>query len=130
MSKIPEELLYTKSHEWIRKEDDGSIVIGITDHAQEALGDMVFVELPEPDSQVQAGADLAVVESVKAASDIYAPVSGKVLAVNDGLPDSTESINADPYGDGWFLRLQPADTAELDTLLSAADYAAVVAAEH
>jgi glycine cleavage system H protein len=130
MSKIPEELLYTKSHEWIRKEDDGSIVIGITDHAQEALGDMVFVELPEPDSQVQAGADLAVVESVKAASDIYAPVSGKVLAVNDGLPDTTESINTDPYGDGWFLRLQPADTAELDTLLSAADYAAVVAAEH
>jgi glycine cleavage system H protein len=130
MSKIPEELLYTKSHEWIRKEDDGSIVIGITDHAQEALGDMVFVELPEPDSQVQAGADLAVVESVKAASDIYAPVSGKVLAVNDGLPDTTESINAAPYGDGWFLRLQPADTAELDTLLSAADYAAVVAAEH
>lgn len=129
MSEIPEQLLYTKSHEWIRKEDDGSIVVGITDHAQEALGDMVFVELPEPDAQVQAGADLAVVESVKAASDIYAPVSGRVTAVNDALADSPESINSDPYGDGWFLRLAPADVAELDALLSAADYAAVVAAE-
>jgi len=130
MSEIPEELLYTQSHEWIRKEDDGSIVVGITDHAQEALGDMVFVELPEPDAQVQMGADLAVVESVKAASDIYAPVSGKVTAINDALADSPESINSDPYGDGWFLRIEPADTAELDALISAADYAAVVAAEH
>ena len=130
MSEIPEELLYTKSHEWIRKEDDGSIVVGITDHAQEALGDMVFVELPEPDTQVAAGADLAVVESVKAASDIYAPVGGKVTAINEDLADSPESINSDPYGDGWFLRMEPADPAELDTLISAADYAAVVAAEH
>jgi len=130
MSEIPEELLYTKSHEWIRKEDDGSIVVGITDHAQEALGDMVFVELPEPDTQVATGADLAVVESVKAASDIYAPVGGKVTAINEELADSPESINSDPYGDGWFLRMEPADAAELDTLISAADYAAVVAAEH
>lgn len=129
MSEIPEQLLYTKSHEWIRREDDGSVVIGITDHAQEALGDMVFVELPEAGIQVQAGADLGVVESVKAASDVYAPLDGEVLAINEDLADKPEVINADPYGEGWFLRLMPADASDLDGLMGAADYAAVEAEE-
>lgn len=129
MSDLPSELMYTKSHEWVRTTDDGSVVIGITDHAQEALGDMVFVELPEVGMSFEAGADMAVVESVKAASDVYAPVSGEVEACNDALVDAPELLNSDPYGDGWFLRLKPSEAAELQDLLSADDYAAVIAAE-
>ena len=125
MSEIPENLLYTKSHEWIRRAHDGSVIIGITDHAQQALGDMVFVDLPEAGGRVESGADLAVVESVKAASDVYAPISGEIQESNAALADSPELINSDPYGEGWFVRLQPSDDAELDSLLSAADYAAM-----
>ncbi len=99
------------------------VTIGITDHAQEALGDVVFVELPEPGAQLAAGDEAGVVESVKAASDIYAPISGEVIAINDLLADAPETVNADPYNDGWFYRLQPEDTAELDNLLGAEDYA-------
>lgn len=129
MSDLPGELLYTKSHEWVRVTDDGSVVIGITDHAQEALGDMVFVELPEAGMSFEAGADMAVVESVKAASDVYAPVSGEVEQSNEALVDAPELINTDPYGDGWFLRLKPSDAGQLEGLLNADDYAAVLAAE-
>ena len=129
MSEIPADLLYTASHEWVRKEADGTVVIGITDHAQEALGDMVFVELPEIGDAIDAGGDLAVVESVKAASDVYAPVSGEITEVNTALADAPEMINADAYGDGWFLRLATTDAAGLDGLLSAADYAEILADE-
>jgi glycine cleavage system H protein len=107
MSELPGDLEYTKDHEWLRKEEDGSVTVGITDHAQTALGDLVYVELPEVDQDLSIGGEMAVVESVKAASDVYAPVSGKVLAVNAALADDPETINADPYGDGWIVRLQP-----------------------
>jgi len=127
MSDIPDNLYYTNSHEWVRKVDDGSVVIGITDHAQAALGDMVFVELPEAGAVFEAGADLAVVESVKAASDVYAPLGGEVQESNTALADTPELINSDPYGEAWFIRLMPADAAALDGLLSPDEYAAVVA---
>lgn len=123
MSQTPSELRYASSHEWARLEEDGTVTVGITDHAQEALGDVVFVELPEPGAQLAAGDEAGVVESVKAASDIYAPISGEVIAINDLLADAPETVNADPYNDGWFYRLQPDDTAELDNLLGAEDYA-------
>jgi glycine cleavage system H protein len=123
MSNTPSELKYASSHEWARLEEDGTVTVGISDHAQEALGDVVFVELPELGSTLAAGDEAGVVESVKAASDIYAPVGGEVIAVNEGLEDEPEMVNSDPYNDGWFFRLQPADTAELDELLSAEDYA-------
>ena len=122
MSQTPSELKYASSHEWARLEEDGSVTVGISDHAQEALGDVVFVELPEVGSSLAAGDDAGVVESVKAASDIYAPVAGEVIAVNEQLEDEPETVNADPYHDGWFFKLQPADTSELDALLSAEDY--------
>jgi len=109
MSELPGDLLYTEEHEWLRKEEDGSVTVGITDHAQAALGDLVFVELPEVGQDLQIGDEMAVVESVKAASDVYAPVAGSVLAVNDALADDPEKINSDPYGDGWIVRVQPAD---------------------
>ena len=112
MSELPGDLEYTKDHEWLRKEDDGSVTVGITDHAQTALGDLVYVELPEVDQDLSVGGEMAVVESVKAASDVYAPVSGKVLAVNAALADDPEKINADPYGDGWIVRLQPSGDAD------------------
>ena len=115
MSELPGELKYTKEHEWLRQEEDGSVTIGITDHAQGALGDLVYVELPEVGQDVESGGEMAVVESVKAASDVYAPISGSVLAVNEVLSDDPEKINADPYGDGWIVRLQPADDAS-DTM--------------
>jgi len=108
MSELPGDLEYTSDHEWLRKEQDGSITVGITEHAQTALGDLVYVELPEVDQDLEIGGEMAVVESVKAASDVYAPVSGKVIAVNEALSDDPEKINADPYGDGWIVRLQPA----------------------
>ena len=113
MSELPGDLTYTNEHEWLRQEEDGSITIGITDHAQGALGDLVYVELPEIGQDVASGGEMAVVESVKAASDVYAPISGSILAVNEGLSDDPEKINADPYGDGWIVRLQPsADDSE------------------
>ena len=121
MSETPAELRYAPSHEWARLEDD-VVTVGISDFAQEALGDVVYVELPGLDQEVGAGTEIAVIESVKAASDIYAPVSGTVVAVNDALEDAPERVNQDPYGDGWFFKLEPLDTAELDNLLSAEGY--------
>ncbi|RLA35238.1 MAG: glycine cleavage system protein GcvH [Gammaproteobacteria bacterium] len=115
MSELPGDLKYTKEHEWLRQEEDGSVTIGITDHAQSALGDLVYVELPEVGQDVESGGEMAVVESVKAASDVYAPISGAVLAINEVLSDDPEKLNADPYGDGWIVRVQPADGAS-DTM--------------
>ena len=108
MSELPGDLLYTNEHEWLRRNDDGNVTIGVTDHAQSALGDLVYVELPEEGQELEAEGEMAVVESVKAASDVYAPIGGEVLAVNEELADDPEKINADPYGDGWIVRLQPA----------------------
>ena len=122
MSQTPSELKYASSHEWARLEDDGTVTVGITDHAQAALGDVVFVELPDVGTVLAAGDDAGVVESVKAASDIYAPVGGEVIEINGQLEDEPETVNSDPYHDGWFFKLQPADTNELDALLSAGDY--------
>lgn len=111
MSELPGDLRYTKEHEWLRQEEDGSVTIGITDHAQTALGDLVYVELPEVGQEVESGGEMAVVESVKAASDVYAPIGGTVTEINEALSDDPEKINADPYGDGWIVRLQPAGDA-------------------
>jgi len=122
MSQSPQELRYVSSHEWVRLEDDGTATIGITDHAQEALGDVVFVELPEVGAQLGAGDEAGVVESVKAASDIYAPIGGEIIAINENLEDSPEVSNADPYGDGWFFRMRLDDVADLDQLMSAEQY--------
>ncbi|RLQ23468.1 glycine cleavage system protein GcvH [Seongchinamella sediminis] len=122
MSQTPSELKYASSHEWARLEEDGTVTVGISDHAQDALGDVVFVELPEVGITLAAGDEAGVVESVKAASDIYTPVGGEVLAVNEQLDDEPETVNADPYNDGWIFRIQPADASELDALLSAEDY--------
>jgi glycine cleavage system H protein len=109
MSELPGDLRYTSEHEWLRPEEDGSVTIGITDHAQSALGDLVYVELPEIGQELDVGGEMAVVESVKAASDVYAPISGSVIEVNNDLEDDPETINADPYGDGWIVRIQPTD---------------------
>jgi glycine cleavage system H protein len=118
MSELPGDLRYTSEHEWLRKEDDGSVTIGITDHAQAALGDLVYVELPELDQDVESGDEMAVVESVKAASDVYAPIAGTVIEINEILADDPEKINEDPYGDGWIVRIRPsgddADTMDPD----------------
>jgi glycine cleavage system H protein len=129
MSTIPAELKYSKSHEWVRSEDDGSVTVGITDHAQDLLGDMVFVELPETGRTLDAGQECAVVESVKAASDVYSPVSGEVVAVNEAIADSPELVNKDPYGEGWMMRIKPAAAAALDELLDADAYQALVDSE-
>ncbi|MDO6619777.1 MULTISPECIES: glycine cleavage system protein GcvH [unclassified Shewanella] len=126
MSNIPAELKYASSHEWIRKEEDGTYTVGITEHAQELLGDMVFVELPEVGDTVTAGEDCAVAESVKAASDIYAPISGEVIAVNEALEDSPELVNSEAFGEGWFFRVQPSDEAEVANLLDADGYQEVI----
>lgn len=123
MSNIPADLRYAANHEWSRLEADGSVTVGISDHAQEALGDIVFVELPEVGGQLAAGERAGLVESVKTASDIYAPVSGTVLAVNQALGDSPELVNEDPYG-AWLFKLQPSAPAELDNLRDAAAYRA------
>lgn len=123
MSDIPSELRYLTSHEWIRVEDDDTAYVGITDHAQESLGDLVFVEQPEVGDELKAGEEAGVVESVKAASDIYAPMSGEVIAINESLEDSPELINNDPYGDGWIYKIRLSNKAEWDELLSAEDYA-------
>ena len=129
MSEIPNELRYTKSHEWVKTMEDGHLEIGITDHAQEMLGDMVFVELPEVGVTVNTGNDCAVVESVKAASDVYAPVSGEIVEVNSLLSDSPETLNSDPYGEGWLYRMQPTDEGEIEELLDADGYAELVESE-
>lgn len=129
MSHTPQELRYASSHEWARLEEDGTVTVGVSDHAQNALGDVVFVELPEVGSTLAAGDEAGVVESVKAASDIYAPVGGEVLAINEALEDAPETVNSEPYTDGWFFKLRPEDASELENLLSADDYAAVCAEE-
>ncbi len=127
MSKIPTELKYTTSHEWLRQLPDGTVEIGISDHAQEQLGDLVFVELPELGRRLSAGEPCAVVESVKAASDIYAPIAGTVVATNDKLAQAPELVNHDPYGEGWLMRLKPQAPLAGTELLSAQDYQAVAA---
>jgi len=124
MSHTPSELKYAASHEWARLEEDGTVTVGISDHAQEALGDVVFVELPEVGNSLAAGDEAGVVESVKAASDIYAPIAGEVISVNEQLEDEPETVNGDPYNDGWFFKLKPNDASELDGLLNAEDYQA------
>ena len=118
MSELPGDLLFTDEHEWLRREDDGSVTIGITDHAQKSLGDLVYVELPEAGTDVEEGGEMAVVESVKAASDVYAPISGNVVAVNEDLADDPENINSDAYGDGWIVRLKPADAIDEGSLMT------------
>ena len=125
MSNIPAELRFAESHEWARLESDGTVTVGISDHAQEALGDVVFVELAEVGKTFAAGDQAGVVESVKAASDIYAPVGGEVIAVNDNLGDAPEQLNEEPYG-AWIFKLKPTDTAELDKLLDAAGYKSAI----
>ena len=130
MSGIPTDLKYTESHEWVRVEDDGTLMMGITEHAQELLGDMVFVEAPEVGREVEAGEACAVVESVKAASDVYSPVAGEVVGGNEALDDAPEAVNSDPYGEGWILRIKPNDAADADGLMDAAAYAAFIEAEN
>jgi glycine cleavage system H protein len=129
MSNVPEELRYAKTHEWVRQEDDGTLVMGISDHAQELLGDLVYVELPEVGRMVQAREEFAVVESVKAAADVYGPVTGEVVAINELLVDSPEVINRDPYGEGWMVRIKPESSEELASLLDAAAYSALATSE-
>lgn len=126
MSNIPAELKYVASHEWLRPEADGSVTVGITHHAQELLGDIVFIELPETGAELAAEDQAGVVESVKAASDVYAPIAGTVIAVNNALADAPETANSDPYGEGWFFKIQPANPADLDGLLTAEQYAAEI----
>ncbi len=118
MSELPGDLYYTSEHEWLRREDDGSVTVGITDHAQAALGELVYVELPEVGQKLVDGDDMAVVESVKAASDVYAPIAGEVIEVNEKLADDPERINSDPYGDGWIVRLAPVGTFDESGLLA------------
>ncbi|MGD8346513.1 MAG: glycine cleavage system protein GcvH [Lysobacterales bacterium] len=125
MSEVRSDLLYRESHEWVRDEGDGTVIVGISDHAQAQLGDMVYVELPEPGMSYGQGDAFGVVESVKAASDVYAPVSGEVVETNPALEDEPELVNSDPYGDGWLLRLQLADSGELEGLLDAEAYEAL-----
>lgn len=126
MSEMPGDLQYTKEHEWLRREDDGSVTVGITDHAQSALGDLVYVELPEMGQDLEVEGEMAVVESVKAASDVYAPISGSVLAVNEELADDPEKINSDPYGDGWIVKIQPAGDIDESTMMSPDDYQTLI----
>ncbi|MEE8210596.1 MAG: glycine cleavage system protein GcvH [Acidiferrobacterales bacterium] len=129
MSQTPENLKYAKTHEWARLEDDGTITVGISDHAQELLGDLVFMELPEVGTSVSAGKECAVVESVKAASDVYAPVSGEITETNAALADAPEIVNSDPYGEGWLFRIKPSDAGELDLMLDAKAYEQAAAEE-
>ncbi|HMM66473.1 MAG TPA: glycine cleavage system protein GcvH [Dokdonella sp.] len=126
MKEIPGDLIFLKSHEWVRVEDNGTATIGISDHAQELLGDLVYVELPNVGDTAQAGTAAAVVESVKAASDVYAPVSGEIVAVNESLADKPETINEDPYGDGWIFVVKLSDREELQELLDPDAYAELI----
>ncbi|MBL8267805.1 glycine cleavage system protein GcvH [Steroidobacter sp.] len=130
MANIPAELKYLDSHEWARVESDGTVTIGISDHAQGALGDLVFVEVPEVGKSLSKGGAAAVVESVKAASDVYSPLSGEVIANNDALSGSPELVNTDPYGAGWLFKLKPSNSGELQQLLDATAYEKVVADAH
>ncbi|KXO10081.1 Glycine cleavage system H protein [Moritella sp. JT01] len=123
MSNIPAELKYASSHEWVRNEGDGTYTVGISDHAQGLLGDMVFIDLPDVGDEVTAGEDCAVGESVKAASDIYAPISGEIVAINEELDDSPELVNSDAFGEGWLFRVKASDESQLAALLDAAGYA-------
>jgi glycine cleavage system H protein len=128
MSKTPSDLRYTKSHEWVKREADGSVTVGITDHAQSLLGDMVFVELPKVGTKVAAGKECGVVESVKAASDVYAPIAGEITAVNTSVSDAPESVNKNAYG-AWMFKLKPSAAGDVDKLLDAKAYEALVASE-
>jgi glycine cleavage system H protein len=129
MSEIPANLKYTRDHEWVRLEDDGLITLGITDHAQQALGELVYVELPEVDQQLTPGDACAVVESVKAASDVYSPFSGTVAEVNDALEAEPERVNGKPYEDGWLLKIRPDSAGELEEMMDAEAYEQFLAAE-
>ncbi len=129
MNSASDELRYTKSHEWVRRLDDGSLEVGITGHAQELMGDMVYVDLPEVGTEVSAGDECGAVESVKAASEVYAPVGGEIVAVNEALADSPETVNQDPEGAGWLFRIRPGDPSEFDALLDGAAYRALVESE-
>ena len=129
MSDIPSELKYSKEHEWVRIDDEGNAVVGITDHAQELLGDMVYVELPEVGTTVAIEDETGVVESVKAASDVYAPVSGEIVEVNEDLVDEPESINSDPYDAGWLYKVSLMNESDLDELLTPDEYAELIADE-
>jgi len=129
MHEIPDNLRYTQTHEWIMLQEDGTIVVGITDHAQHLLGDMVYVELPELNTPVSAGDECAVVESVKAASDVYSPVRGEVIKVNEKLEDSPVKVNTDPYGEGWLFAIKPELGADMSDLLDAEDYTQQVSEE-
>ena len=127
MSNVPEELRYTKSHEWIRVDEDGNITVGITDHAQEQMGDLVYVELPDIGRTVGGAEELAVVESVKAASDVYSPLAGEVAEVNEALTDAPELVNSDPYGEGWLFKLTPNDVSDVDDMMDADEYTELAA---
>jgi glycine cleavage system H protein len=129
MSEAPDDLKYSKSHEWVRVNDDGTVTLGITDHAQDQLGDLVYVEVPEAGRELEAEEACAVVESVKAASDVYAPLAGTVVEGNEALADTPEAVNNDAYGEGWLLRLKPADASALDGLMSAGEYQAFAESE-
>jgi glycine cleavage system H protein len=129
MTEIPGDLKFLKSHEWARVEEDGSVTVGISHRAQELLGDLVYVELPQVGDSVDAGNGCAVVESVKAASDVYTPVSGEIIAVNDALSDKPETINEDAYGDGWIFVVRPSDPAELEDMLDPDAYGELIEAE-
>ena len=129
MSDIPEDLKYTKTHEWVRQDADGTLTIGITDHAQTLLGDMVFIELPEAGNEYNSGDDCAVVESVKAASDVYCPVSGEITESNEAIADAPEMVNKDPYGDGWLFKLKPNDAGEVEDLLNNEAYLELIEEE-
>lgn len=129
MSDIPKQLRYAKTHEWARVENDGTVTVGITDHAQSQLGDLVYVELPQVGAKLATGKECAVVESVKAASDVYAPVAGEVVQANDALADAPEKVNSEPYGEGWMFRLKPMNKDELAQLLDAAGYRAQLDSE-
>ena len=126
MSELPGDLLYTNDHEWLRREGDGSVTVGITEHAATSLGDLVYVELPEVGQDVDVGGEMAVVESVKAASDVYAPIAGSIAAVNDDLADEPEKINADPYGDGWMIKAEISNLADLNELLDVNSYKTLI----
>lgn len=123
---LPTELKYASSHEWLRLEADGTITVGITDHAQNLLGDVVYVELPKVGTDLEQEGTAGVVESVKSASDVYAPIAGQIIAINETLADAPETVNSEPYGAGWFFRIQPRDVKDLEHLLDAAGYAAEV----